>query len=222
LRFDSNNIQFIETPARNSDAGYNVSVSPPEVQGALAAASMDSLTRAEMLWNDPKLSPVQGVPIGLDREKNGLVTEVNPAEIVVVKTGGAGASRLRSPSASVWQTRGILPGHVLAPTLATPDLAHRGNANLRLGYLRRRGVSFSSPPSPSPPSHYSDSPTSSPSITTARFKLNRGELKRNNLRNRDSRVGLGVKVKKEKIRVLMPIPRPVFLLHPRPCKSAEV
>ena len=39
LRFYSNNIQFIETPARNADAGDGASL--PEVQGA----------RAEM-WNE--------------------------------------------------------------------------------------------------------------------------------------------------------------------------
>ena len=193
LRFDSNNIQFIETPARNSSASSSVGASPPEVQGALATTSMGSLTRAEILWNDPKLSPVQGVPLGSD-EKTSSVTEANPTELVVVKS------------------------HVLAPTLAAPDQVHRGHANLRLGYLRR-GASLSSPPSPSPSSYYSDSsPSSSPSIATARFIVDRGELKRDNLRNRD-RVGLG-KAKKESVKVLSPIPRPVFLPHPQP--SAEV
>ena len=213
LRFDSNNIQFIESPARNSDASSDLGASPPEVQGALAAG----LTRAEMLWNDPKLSPVQGVPLGLDGMKTSLVTEVDPAEIVIAKTRAAGASKLKGPSTSVWQLRSTLPGHVLAPALTTPDQVHRGDTNLRLGYLRR-GVSLSSPPSPSPSSHYSDSSVlSSPSITTAKFIRDRGELKRDNLRNRD-RVGK----EKEKMKVLSPIPRPVFLLHHQPSLSAEV
>ena len=219
LRFDSNNIQYIETPARNSDAGSGVDASPPGVRGVPGAAS-SSLTRAEM-WNDPKLSPVQGVPPGLDEEKTSLVKKVNPAEIVVVKARAAGASKLKSPTTSVWQTRGpfdsnstSLSGHVLAPTLATPDQVLHGHGNLRLGYLRR-GVSLSSPPSPSPSSRYSnsssDSVSSSPSITTVRFILDRGELKRDNLRNRD-RVGV-VKERKENMKALSPIPRPVFVPH---------
>jgi hypothetical protein len=210
LRFDSNNIQFIETPARNSDASSGLGASPPEVQGAPAAA----LTRAEM-WNDPKLSPVQGVP--LDGMKTSLVTEVGPAEIVISKTRAAGVSKLKDPSTPVWQLRSTLPDHVLAPALTTPDRVHREDTNLRLGYLRR-GVSLSSPPSPSPSSHYSDSSApSSPSIATAKFIRDRGELKRDNLRNRD-RVGK----EKEKMKVLSPIPRPVFLLHHQPSLSAEV
>lgn len=198
--FDSHNIQFIEAPARNSNASSGAGASSPEVQSALAAASMNSMTRAEMLWNDPKLSPVQGAP--LDGEKTSLAPEVNG--LVIAKTRAAGAN---------------LPGHVFAP-LTTPDHVHRGRANLRLGYIRR-GVSLSSPPSPSPSSHYSDSSgLSSPSITTARFILDRAELKRDNLRNRD-RVGLS-KEKEENMKVLSPIPRPVFSLHPQPSKSAEV
>ena len=232
LRFDSNNIQFIETPARNnSDAssGGDGASPPPEVQGALGAAASNSLTRAQM-WNDPKLSPVLGVPPGLDEEKNSLVKKVNPTEIVV---GKAGASELKSPTTSVWQSRGFnptsLPGHVPgAPTLVTPDQVLHGHANMRLGYLRRGVPLSSSPPSPSPTSRYfsdssSDSVTcSSPSITTIKFILDRGELKRDNLRNNNNnnnRVGLGkekrTKKKKEKnvVRALSPIPRPVFVPH---------
>ena len=55
---------------------------------------------------------------------------------------------------------------------------------------------------------------SSPSITTVRFTLDRGELKRDNLRNRD-RAGLG-KEKKENMKALSPIPRPVFVPHTQP------
>jgi hypothetical protein len=224
LRFDSNNIQFIETPARSSDASSGFGASPPEVQGALGAAS-NSLTRADM-WNDPKLSPVLGVPLDLDEEKKtSLVKIVNPTE-VVAKTRAAGVSKLKIPTTSVWQTRGTfdsnptsLPGHVPAPALATLDEVLHEHANFRLGYLRR-GVSLSSPPSPSPSSHYSDSSSdpvaSSPSITTVRFTLDRGELKRDNLRNRD-RVGL-VKEKKENMKALSPIPRPVFVPHTQPSK----
>ena len=197
LRFDCNNIQFIETPACNSNASSGADASSPEVQGALAA-SKKSLTRAEMLWKDPKLSPVQGVPLGLDEEKPSVASEVNG--IVIAKTKAAGAS---------------LPSDVFGPPLATPDKVHRGHANLRLGHLRR-GVSLSSPPSPSPPSHYSDSSVlSSPSITTARFILNRAELRRDNLRNRD-------RVKEKEMKDLSPIPRPVFSLHPQPSKSEVV
>jgi hypothetical protein len=223
LRFDSNNIQFIETPARNFGASSGVGASPSEVQGALGAAS-NSLKRAEM-WNDPKLSPVQGAPLGLDEEKTSLVKKVNPTEIVDVKTRAAGASK--SPTTSVWQTRGTFdsnltshPGHVLAPTLASPDQIVHGHADLRLGYLRR-GVSLSSPPSPSPSSRYSDSSSnsSSPSITTVKFIRDRGELKRDNLRNRD-RVGLS-KEKKENMKTLSPIPRPVFVPHTQPFKFSS-
>ena len=222
LRFDSNNIQFIETPARNSDAESGVDASSPEVQGAIGGAS-NSLTRADM-WNDPKLSPVLGVPVDMDEEKKtDLVKHVDPAKIVVGKTKAAGLSKLKIPSTSIWQTRDkfdsnptSLPGHVPAPTLATLDEVLHEHANFRLGYLRR-GVSLSSPPSPSPSSHYSsDSVASSPSITTVRFTLDRGELKRDNLRNRD-RVGLG-KEKKENMKALSPIPRPVFVPHAQPSK----
>ena len=238
LRFDSNNIQFIETPARDSDAtSSGDGASPPEVQGALGAAASNALTRAQM-WNDPKLSPVLGVPPGLDEEKkNGLVKKVDSTttEIVVAKTTtrAAGTSELKSPATtSVWQTRGFdptsLPDHdVPAPiSLATPDEVLHGHANMRLGYLRRGGVSLSlsSPPSPSPSSRYfsSDSSsdsvtTSSPSITTVKFILDRGELKRDNLRNNNNRVGLGKEKKKKKENVkkafLSPIPRPVFVPH---------
>ena len=223
LRFDSNNIQFIETPARNSDAASGVGASPPEVQGALGAVS-NLLTRAEM-WNDPKLSPVQGAPLDLDEEKTSVVKKLNPTEIVVAKTRAAGASKLKSPTTSVLQTRTFdsnptsLPGHVHAPTLATLDQVLHEHANFRLGYLRR-GVSLSSPPSPSPSSRYSDSSSdsvfSSPTITTVRFTLDRGELKRDNLRNRD-RVGLG----KESKKALSPIPRPVFVPHTQPSKFSS-
>jgi hypothetical protein len=198
LRFDSNNIQFIETPARNADASSGDGASPPEVQGA----------RAEM-WNDPKLSPVQGAPLDLD-EKTSSVKKLNPTEIVVAKA--AGASKLRS-SVTFDSNPTSLPGHVPSPTLATLDQVLHQHANLRLGYLRR-GVSLSSPPSPSP-SRYSDSSSDSvsfsPSITTVRFTLDRGELKRDNLRNRD-RVGLS-KEKKANLKALSPIPRPVFVPH---------
>ena len=220
LRFDSNNIQFIETPARNSDAGSSVCASSPEVQGAIGGGS-NSLTRADM-WNDPKLSPVLGVPVDLDEEKKtGLVKKVDSTEIVVGKTKAAGLSKLKIPSASVWQTRSTFdtnptspPGHVPASNLATLDEVLREQANFRLGYIRR-GVSLTSPPSPSPSSHYSsDSVASSPSITTVRFTLDRGELKRDNLRNRD-RAGLG-KEKKESMKALSPIPRPVFVPHTQP------
>ena len=216
LRFDSNNIQFIETPARNSDSSPGAS--SPEVQGALGAAS-SSLARAEM-WNDPKLSPVLGVPLDLDEEKTSLAKKVNPTEIVIAKTRAAGESKLKS---SVWQTQSTfdsdpasLPVHVPAPTLATLDEVLREHANFRLGYLRR-GVSLSSPPSPSPSSRCSDSSSdsvaSSPSITTVKFTLDRGELKRDNLRNRDRG-----KEKKENMKALSPIPRPVFVPHIQPSK----
>ena len=96
LRFDSNNIQFIETPARNSDAGSSVCASSPEVQGAIGGGS-NSLTRADM-WNDPKLSPVLGVPVDSDEEKKtGLVKKVDSTEIVVGKTKAAGLSKLKIP-----------------------------------------------------------------------------------------------------------------------------
>jgi hypothetical protein len=196
--------------------------SPPEVQGALGVSP--NSTRADM-WNDPKLSPVLGVPLDMDEEKKTcLVEKVNPMEIVVAKTRMAGVSKLKIPTASVWQTRGTfdsdftsVSGHVPAPALATLDEVLQEHANFRLGYLRR-GVSLSSPPSPSPSSQCSgsssDSVASSPSITTVRFTLDRGELKRDNLRNRD-RDGLR-KEKKENMKALSPIPRPVFVPHTQP------
>ena len=222
LRFDSNNIQFIETP------GSGVGASPTEGQGALGAPS-NSLTRAEM-WNDPKLSPVLGVPLDLDEEKTSSVKKPNSTEIVVAKTKAAGESKLKSPTTSFWQTRGTsdskptsLPGQVPAPTLTTLDEVLQEHANFRLGYLRR-GVSLSSPPSPSPPSsRYSDSSSdsacSSPSITTVKFILDRGELKRDNLRNKD-RFGLS-KQKKEIMKTLSPIPKPVFVPHTQPSKISS-
>lgn len=210
LQFDSNDIQFVETPARNSDASSGAS--PPDIQGALAAVSMSPLTRAEMLWNDPKLSPVQGA-FGLDGEKTIPMMEVSPAEIAIMKT------------TSVWRiqrTFSSIPGsppqvQVPPPVLATPDQVHRGYVNSRLGYLRR-GVSLSSPPSPSPSS--SNSASSSPSIATARFILDREGLKRDNLRNRD---GLDREKgrEKENMKLLSPIPRPVFLPHPKPSRFQD-
>ena len=200
LQFDVNNIQFIETPARNSAATQaSDGTSPPEIQGTTNLAAV-SLTRAEMLWNDPKLSPVQGalgvtLPISLDGEKTGQ------------------------------------PAHVPVPTLATPDQVHRGHINSRLGYLRRGiSLSLSSPPSPSPSSSYysSSDSASSPSIATARFVLDRGELKRDNLRNRDG--GMNKEKGREKgrekesgasMKLLSPIPRPVFLPHTKPKPSIE-
>ena len=215
LRFDSNNIQFIETPARVSDVNSGVGASPPEVQCALGAVS-NSLARADM-WNDPKLSPVQGAPLDLDEGKTSLVKKLSPTEIVVAKRA-SGASKLTRSTADLNSTS--LPGHVPAPTLASLDQVLHEHANLRLGYLRR-GVSLSSPPSPSPSSRYSDSSSdsacSSPSIATVRFTLDRGELKRDNLRNRD-RVG---KEKKEGMKVLSPIPRPVFVPHTQPSKFSS-
>jgi hypothetical protein len=56
---------------------------------------------------------------------------------------------------------------------------------------------------------------SSPSISTFRFTLDRGELKRDNLRNRD-RGGLGKE--KENVKALSPIPRPVFVPYTQPSK----
>lgn len=198
LQFDVNNIQFIETPARNSAATQaSNGTSPPEVQGTTDPAAV-SLTRAEMLWNDPKLSPVQGalgvtLPVG---EKTGQ------------------------------------PAHIPVPALATPDQVHRGHINSRLGYLRRgTSLSLSSPPSPSPSSSYyssSSDSVSSPSITTARFVLDRGELKRDNLRNRDG--GRNKEKGREKgrekesgasMKLLSPIPRPVFLPHTKPKPSTK-
>ena len=223
LRFDSNNIQFIETPARNSEASSGLGASSPEVQGTLGVAS-NSSSRADM-WNDPKLSPVLGVPLDLNEEKKtSLVKKVNPTEIVIAKTRTAGASKLKIPTTSVWHTRSTydsnpvsLPGQVPAPSLATLDEVLHEHANFRLGYLRR-GASLSSPPSPSPSSGYSDSSSdsvaSSPSIITVRFTLDRGELKKDNLRNR---VGFG-KEKKENMKTLSPIPRPVFVPHTQPSK----
>ena len=60
---------------------------------------------------------------------------------------------------------------------------------------------------------------SSPSITTVRFTLDRGELKRDNLRNRD-KDGLR-KEKKENMKALSPIPRPVFVPHTQPSKFSS-
>ena len=81
------------------------------------------------MWNDPKLSPVLGIPLDLDEEmKTSLAKKVDPAEIAVAKTRAAGLSMLKIPTTSVWQTRGTfdsnptyLPGDVPAPTLATLD-----------------------------------------------------------------------------------------------------
>ncbi|KAF8815821.1 hypothetical protein BYT27DRAFT_7248866 [Phlegmacium glaucopus] len=211
LQYDSNNIQFIETPARSSDAS-SPGASPPEIQGALAAVSINSLTRAEMLWNDPKLSPVQGA-FGVAPALGGEKT--SSTEVAIAKT------------ISVWQTQSAFGSgagslHIPAPSLATPDHIHRAQVNPRLGYLRR-GVSLSSPPSPSPSSYSShsssNSVSSSPSIATARFILDREELKRDNLRNRDSRAGLDREKGREKVvnmKALSPIPRPVFLPHFQP------
>ena len=192
IQFDSHNIQFVDTPP-SCGASPGIGTSPPEMRTTLAAASM---TRAEMLWNDPKLSPVQGVPVGLGR--------TNPTEIVLGKSRTAVPSQLKISTTSV--------GYTTAPTLATPEQIHRGYA----GYLCR-GVSLSSsPPSPLPSSYYysdlssSNSVPSSPSIVTARFIVNRGELKRDNLRNR-----VDGRKEKKNLKRLSPIPRPVFLGQPQ-------
>ena len=231
LQFDSNNIQFVETPARISDVSPGAlsvgGASPPEVQNSALTAI--SLTRAEMLWNDPKLSPVQGAfGVSLALEKASLVTQVGPTGIVLASTREVGSSKLKMPAIPDWQalrdsSPTSLPDQVPAPTLATPDQVHRGHAHLRLGYLRRAAVSLSeSPPSPSPSSCYSDSSVSelSPSIATARFMLDRDELIRDNLRNKDAtRPGL----KKENgNKSLSPIPRPVFLPHPQSSRLPAV
>lgn len=231
LKFDSNNIQFVETPLRNSDArpgADSVGASPPDVQGALAATSMNSLTRAEMLWNDPKLSPVQGA-FGVDGEKNGSVIGDNSTEIVLRKTKAAGTavpSKLESPTSSVWQTQSTFDSASFpGPTLGTPDQVHHGHANLCLGSLRRGlSLSLNSPPSPSPSNSSclsSDSAGSSPSIATARFMLDRGELQSDNLRNRAAKKEKGRDRKENNfVRPLSPIPRPVFLPHPQTSKLA--
>ena len=143
------------------------------------------------MWNDPKLSRFLGVPVDLNEEnlkKTSLVKKVDPTEIVVTKTKSGRTKQVEDSLRLLFGKFAvllILISHPLLVMFSLPlwlpwmTVLHE-HANFRLGYFRR-GVSLTSPPSPSPSYHYSsDSVASSPSITTVRFILDRGEL-----RNRD-------------------------------------
>ena len=137
------------------------------------------------MWNDPKLSPFLGVPVDLNEEnlkKTSLVKKVDPTEIVVIKTKGGRTKQVEDSLGLLFGRLAvllILISHPLLVMFSLPlwlpwmTVLHE-HANFRLGYFRR-GVSLTSPPSPSPSSHYSsDSVASSPIAVRFKKRVEKG------------------------------------------------